>query len=555
MKRNRSLARKLFSGLLALCLVLSLTAVAGAAGNPVSDARNGVARVLATYEDGSLSLGTAFGVGTAGEEASYFVTNRHVITPAPLDVFIVLDDDAYSPSFGLQESHLVRCAITYVDDGTGPDLAVLKPNAPVGRLALPLLEREEELLAAGDAVYALGYPGSSEVTTYRLDGNIETIYGSVDSITVTSGVVSKFVNFTSENNVRIIEHDAQINHGNSGGPLLNADGVVVGVNTWSYGQDLSTGDTSHSGAIKIDYVMDILDSLKISYDKVGAADPAPVPTEAPITEPELTTEPEPAPTPKPALNTAELDELIGQAESLNARDYTEASYGRLASALAAARTAKSGDDQSTADSAARELRSAIDALEKAGGLNTTLIIAAATVVALVVVIVVVVLVTKGSKSNNRTSGGPGGGTVSGTGGGAGSGTGGSSFDIKDQSEGGTMVLNRDMLDGGGVTEILVNGGTLTRLKNNDRYEIRLMNLVIGRAREASLQVLDNKAMSRKQARIAVRKENGVTVTYLADMNSTNGSFINGVQLQPNVEVPLKNSDRITLADEEFLFNK
>ncbi len=39
----------------------------------------------------------------------------------------------------------------------------------------------------------------------------------------------------NDDEVCVIEHSASLEHGNSGGPLLNADGDVVGVNTWTYG--------------------------------------------------------------------------------------------------------------------------------------------------------------------------------------------------------------------------------------------------------------------------------------------------------------------------------
>ena len=93
------------------------------------------------------------------------------------------------------------------------DLAVLKVNAPVSEL-FPLSLGDSSNLAVGDAVVAIGSP-------FGLEG------------TVTSGIVSALHReMTSPNRFAIdnsIQTDAAINHGNSGGPLLDAQGKVVGV--------------------------------------------------------------------------------------------------------------------------------------------------------------------------------------------------------------------------------------------------------------------------------------------------------------------------------------
>ena len=70
------LSALLLAGLL---LVSLLPAAARAADRDVlSDARNGVVRVLAFRNDGTSWTGSAFGVGEAGEPTSVFVTNHHV---------------------------------------------------------------------------------------------------------------------------------------------------------------------------------------------------------------------------------------------------------------------------------------------------------------------------------------------------------------------------------------------------------------------------------------------------------------------------------------------
>jgi putative serine protease PepD len=101
--------------------------------------------------------------------------------------------------------------------GTDPstDLAVIKVDAPASVLK-PLELGDSTQLSVGEGVVALGSP-------FGLEG------------TATSGIVSALNRqMTSPNSFTInnsIQTDAAINHGNSGGPLVNGAGEVVGVNT------------------------------------------------------------------------------------------------------------------------------------------------------------------------------------------------------------------------------------------------------------------------------------------------------------------------------------
>lgn len=301
--------RKKLMSVLALCAMLGILlggCASGKTGGQVAaESRNGVVRVLSIYSNCTVyyvdiasgdvgvyaqgktltSTGSAFGVGAAGKGTDVFVTNRHVVADLDgellgwasdtvalaakgklSDVYLLKDDFAYSTT-GLDTSRAVPCRVIYQADDKHADLAVLRSAEPVeGRVALPLLA-EGDSIDAGDTVYALGYPGSTDDASVDSEGNHDYA-GGVESVTITNGVVSLHNTFVDDNDVRvnIIQHTATINHGNSGGPLIDERGVVVGVNTWGYGQDLSSGDTGASGSIEIDYVRDILDDLKVGYD-------------------------------------------------------------------------------------------------------------------------------------------------------------------------------------------------------------------------------------------------------------------------------------------------
>lgn len=307
--KKRILSWALLAALSMLCL--TGTAHAASGGNAAANSRGGVARVLSVYElylEGqSLGLttsavGSSFGVGEAGKETDIFVTNRHVVVDFQREwstyelvynmggetalagyaaeyeeetvlvdykltrALLLLDDYAYSDSAGLDTSRSVPCSVIYVADEDEPDLAVLRAAEPLkGRKALYLAPAESGGVEVGDTVYALGYPYSADAATTDEDQHTDYA-GSVESVTVTTGVVSRFVDYTQAN-ARIIQHDAAINGGNSGGPLINEKGAVVGVNTISFNlKGVDSSESNHSGSVASEHVMRVLDSIGVKYE-------------------------------------------------------------------------------------------------------------------------------------------------------------------------------------------------------------------------------------------------------------------------------------------------
>jgi S1-C subfamily serine protease len=145
---------------------------------------------------GTRSQGSGFVVDRLG----HIVTNEHVVSSA----------DSISVSFW--NGAAFDAELVGVDPST--DLAVIKVDAPAA-LFEPLRIGDSNKVAVGDPVLALGSP-------FGLEG------------TVTSGIVSALHRqMTAPNDFTItdtIQTDAAINHGNSGGPLLDRLGRVIGVN-------------------------------------------------------------------------------------------------------------------------------------------------------------------------------------------------------------------------------------------------------------------------------------------------------------------------------------
>ncbi len=179
----------------AALLPTTVPSTAPAAGDPFVQAKSAVVTVIAKHSfDPGFSTGSGFFVSSQGR----VVTNLHVIAKTdyqqillpgnkkPIDARILARDDVHDLA-------LLQAYVT-------PPV----PIAPLGASAA---------LRSGHTVFALGSPSGPMLEATMSKGIISTdqprIFGQV----------------------QLLQHDAAINPGNSGGPLLNQDGLVVGVNT------------------------------------------------------------------------------------------------------------------------------------------------------------------------------------------------------------------------------------------------------------------------------------------------------------------------------------
>ncbi len=162
----------------------------------------------------SLVLGKqqSVGSGVIIDPDGYIVTNAHVVRGArrvQVNVPAAATDDSPSGSLANGRGRTLEARIVGVD--TDIDLALLKieaKNLPAIRLA------DYNKLRQGEVVFAFGSP--------------EGLQNSV-----TMGVVSSVARQTDPDSPLVfIQTDAPINRGNSGGPLVNVDGELVGLNTF-----------------------------------------------------------------------------------------------------------------------------------------------------------------------------------------------------------------------------------------------------------------------------------------------------------------------------------
>src|SRR5882672_4090474 len=165
------------------------------------------------FPGGSQSGGSALGTGFVYDAKGNIVTNEHVVSGAT------------SVRVKFQDGSTYKGTVVGTDPST--DLAVVHVNAPASKL-VPLSLADSSKVAVGDGVVAIGNP-------FGLDG------------TVTTGIEGA------------IQTDAAINHGNSGGPLLDLQGNVIGVT--SQIQSDSGGNDGVGFAVPVNTVSSIASQL------------------------------------------------------------------------------------------------------------------------------------------------------------------------------------------------------------------------------------------------------------------------------------------------------
>ena len=168
-----------------------------------------------------------YGSGFLIDPAGIIVTNKHVVDGA-LDITAILSDG--------DRAHATLLAVAAM-----LDLAVLKVD--VGH-PLPVLKwGDSEALQVGDPVLTIGNPLGI-------------------GISVSAGIVSALNRDIQDTPFdQYIQTDAAINHGNSGGPLIDADGDVVGVDTALYNPDDAGGFIGIGFAIPAETAKFVVDRL------------------------------------------------------------------------------------------------------------------------------------------------------------------------------------------------------------------------------------------------------------------------------------------------------
>ena len=189
----------------------------------------GINTEITTNAFGQEAVAASSGSGFILSEDGYIITNAHVVADASSIEVVLFNEDSF-------EAKLVGADSSF-------DVAVLKIEAK----GLPAVTvGDSDALKVGEDVVAIGNP-LGELT-----------------FTMTNGILSAIdreINIDG-NPQNMLQTNAAINSGNSGGPLFDMDGNVIGVTTAKYSGSSLTG-TSIEG---LGFAIPINEALKVAYD-------------------------------------------------------------------------------------------------------------------------------------------------------------------------------------------------------------------------------------------------------------------------------------------------
>lgn len=175
------------------------------------------------------------GAGVIFTADGYIVTNAHVIAGGS-ECYVVLDNQRSYPA-------------QLIGYDVRQDLAVIKVDAE----NLPVAEfGDSDTLTVGDTVYAIGNPLGVQLRGTLTDGIVSAINRDV----LVDGV-----------KMTLIQTNAALNNGNSGGPLINVYGQVVGINTMKMGSSDAVSVEGLGFAIPVSSAAWMIDNL-IEYGEI-----------------------------------------------------------------------------------------------------------------------------------------------------------------------------------------------------------------------------------------------------------------------------------------------
>ena len=517
---KKLLCTKFLSAVAAVAMIASVEAITsfdavavGGASDNVKQNENGVIKIESVYGDANYLVSSCTG---------FIINNSTVITskdvlPASAEAVLT---EAMGPDFEFDSSKLkVRTKISnvYVDatsvlGDSDNDFAVLRLSKAINfdqsdYFDLPL--GDSDSIETTETVYSIGYSMTDSDTTVINEGKI-------------SKIDTNSVEYTMNNPTK----------GFIGSPVINQDGSVVAVT-------IALRDDGYK-AIPINNIEGVLNTFTIEY-KTGVAHEISVPTESSIVEQSVSS-------PEPSAYVQMESSVISEPET---------------SVISRPEAERSHSDDDVPDEVVP------DGEEEELDLMMILIIAGVVVVVIVIVIIIIVLATKKkpqpvtqptvttppqqflnnqqSVGNNRANIPPTQPNVYSTQPNT------YNQNTMNQGAGETTVLN----EGAGETTILggtetvgIPSGVLVNTKTGEKVIINKPEFAIGKERsKVDYCISNDNSVSRLHLKIRVRAGK----CFIVDMNSKNGTYINGNKLTPNQEVMIQNGDKLKISLIEFEF--
>ena len=216
-----------------------------------NDTLDGIVMITtgAPDKDGHMNYwrGTGFFVGDAGKDPQYIVTNCHVV-----EEFILAGKALGGGELHVRFDKDDEAEAYLVDYDAEKDVAILRLAEATGkRVSLQMRVPQED--SRGSEAYAVGYPAAADLTVAAVNS-----FSQKDA-TVTTGSISRFLT-ESGTGRKLIQTDASLGGGNSGGPLIDGTGAVIGINTAG-----SKLDSNLFYAVSVGEVLPLLDKNSIPY--------------------------------------------------------------------------------------------------------------------------------------------------------------------------------------------------------------------------------------------------------------------------------------------------
>ena len=570
--KTRKVMKRILSLLMAMCLLFAMTVIVSARdgnGNSyVRDDRTGtlLIKVGVTDKDDSSKIhyvksGTGFLVND-----TTLITCAHVVNFDDEDLKAIQENLEMSEKQA--NEHKVIRVFLYRDDFYVAAITAESDNADIAVLGLKesiknrtyLKIRTSEVVST-EPCFTLGFP--------FLVGSVDDQeLNTTEDVTINGGMINKV---TEVNSIKYIVHDAKTLEGNSGGPVVDQMGNVIGVSQAYTSQSGFSADYNYS--IAIEEVTNLLDPRGISYTVVEES--AEAIQEQADKEESGSNSTTGVTGVEPPVNKTALENAIKTANDIDTSGWSREQIQKRDDAVKKANEVlnNASATQEEMDAAADTLSSTIDEIKDDAAKNQKnnqmfmiIGIVAAAVIALIIIFIIISGNSKKKKQAAAASrptvppvapvnpavppvspvvppvspvvppappaGGPG-------------------TTVLNAGAGETTVLNA----GAGETTVLssaVNLGTLTKAKTGDVIAINKETFVIGKERNSvDYCISDNTSVSRKHAIIS---SHGGAV-YIKDNKSTNGTSVNDVRVSPGQEAKLSDGDKIRISDEEFIYHE